>query len=51
MNQILPVPAKKLPTVIQKTTVQPTTTTKKENVQTMTNVGKYNYSSDPTSGV
>ena len=49
MNQILPVPAKKLPTVVQKTTSQ--STVKKENQQTMTNVGKYNYSSDPTSGV
>jgi hypothetical protein len=46
----LPIPAKKLPTVVQKTTTT-TPTTKKENQQTMTNVGKYNYSSDPTSGV
>jgi len=49
MNQILPIPAKKLPTFVQKATSQPNV--KKENQQTMTNVGKYNYSSDPTSGV
>lgn len=39
-----------LPTVIKQQTVVQAPLVRKENQNTMTDLGKYNYSSDPTSG-
>ena len=56
MNQVLPIskkptlPTVKPTTVQQVVQVQVQPVVKKENQNTMTDLGKYNYSLDPTSG-
>lgn len=54
MNKIMPIakPGDKKPlaTIGKTSTALGSSIVRKENKQTMTDVGKYNYTSDPTSG-
>lgn len=55
MNKLLPVAAKPaekkpLPTIAKVVSAPIPTVIRRENKQTMTDVGKYNYTNDPTSG-
>jgi len=56
MNKLIPVTAKTvekkvLPTMAKSISTPIPTVVRRENKQTMTDVGKYNYTNDPTSGV
>ena len=51
MNKVLPLPKKQpLTTLNQKVVVQTAPVVRKDNANTMTDLGKYNYSMDTTSG-
>jgi len=55
MNKLIPVTAKTvekkpLPTIAKGVAAPISTVVRRENKQTMTDVGKYNYTNDPTSG-